>query len=132
MKTKRLFALLLSAMLLLGVFTPLGMIFARAEEPFTTTPMVSGGGGHSLALKYDGTVWAWGSNSYGQLGDGTDTDSNVPVQVQGLTGIIAVSAGEAHSLAVKTTARFGPGAAMIVVNWAWASMAGPSQAAMCL
>ena len=35
----------------------------------------------SLALKRDGTVWAWGSNVSGQLGDGTKTGSNVPVQV---------------------------------------------------
>ena len=36
---------------------------------------------HSLALKQDGTVWAWGDNDYGQLGDGTDTDRLTPVQV---------------------------------------------------
>jgi alpha-tubulin suppressor-like RCC1 family protein len=37
---------------------------------------------HSLALKRDGTVWAWGNNQYGQLGDGTTTQRNTPVQVQ--------------------------------------------------
>jgi alpha-tubulin suppressor-like RCC1 family protein len=31
---------------------------------------------HSLALKRDGTVWAWGNNQYGQLGDGTTTQRN--------------------------------------------------------
>jgi hypothetical protein len=36
--------------------------------------------GHSLALKNDGTVWAWGDNKHGQLGNGTNTNSNVPVQ----------------------------------------------------
>jgi alpha-tubulin suppressor-like RCC1 family protein len=42
---------------------------------------IAGGGWHSLALKSDGTVWAWGHNYSGQLGNGTNIDSNVPVQV---------------------------------------------------
>ena len=39
---------------------------------------------HNTVLKNDGTVWAWGFNANGQLGNGTLKDSNVPVQVQGL------------------------------------------------
>jgi len=35
----------------------------------------------AYVLKTDGTVWAWGDNAYGQLGNGTTTDSAVPVQV---------------------------------------------------
>jgi len=63
--------------------------------------------GHSLAVKADGTVWGWGYNPYGQLGDGTKTSQNKPVQVQDptgsgfLTGVTGVSAGNTHSLAVK-------------------------------
>ena len=34
-----------------------------------------------MALKTDGTVWAWGRNNYGQLGDGTTTERLTPVQV---------------------------------------------------
>ena len=45
---------------------------------------VATGVGHSLALKSDGTVWAWGYNGYGQLGDGTTTSRNNPGQVKGL------------------------------------------------
>ncbi len=45
------------------------------------------------AIKNDGTVWAWGENSAGELGNGTFTNSNVPVQVSGLTNIIAMSGG---------------------------------------
>jgi hypothetical protein len=57
-------------------------------------------GGHMLALLDDGTVLSWGGNAEGQLGDGTTTDSSVPVRVKGLTGVIAISAGATHSLAL--------------------------------
>lgn len=57
---------------------------------------------HSLALKSDGTVWTWGSNSDGQLGDGTDITRNTPVQVGGLSHVIAIAGGGAHSAALKS------------------------------
>ena len=69
---------------------------------------IAAGGAHSLALKSDGTVWAWGYNEFGQLGDGTGDDSSYPVQVLGpggtdyLTDVIAIAAGSAHSLALKS------------------------------
>jgi len=62
---------------------------------------------HSLALKSDGTVWSWGSNEYGKLGDGTLIDSYTPIHVHGesdigfLNEVIAISAGKNHSLALK-------------------------------
>src|SRR3990170_1018617 len=63
---------------------------------------IAGEEDHSLALKNDGTVWAWGYNLYGQLGNGNNTNSNVPVQVAGLTGITAIAGGgRAHSLALR-------------------------------
>ncbi|WP_428564642.1 MAG: hypothetical protein ACP59X_02605 [Solidesulfovibrio sp. DCME] len=58
-------------------------------------------GSHALALKNDGTVWAWGSNGSGQLGNGTTTRQLTPVQVTGLDNIVAIAAGSAHSLALK-------------------------------
>src|SRR5262249_15513896 len=44
--------------------------------------------GFHVALKNDGTVWTWGGNAFGQLGDGTNAAQVVPVQVSGLGGVI--------------------------------------------
>jgi alpha-tubulin suppressor-like RCC1 family protein len=63
---------------------------------------VSAGNSYALALTSDGSVWAWGGNGSGQLGDGTTTESNVPVQVTDLTGIVAVSAGSDVSVALRS------------------------------
>ncbi|MCX6377947.1 MAG: hypothetical protein NT023_00490 [Armatimonadetes bacterium] len=68
----------------------------------TDVLQVSGGTFHSLALKSDGTVWAWGLNDNGRLGDGTATGRNTPVQISNLTGMAQVSAGNRHSLALKS------------------------------
>lgn len=62
---------------------------------------VAAGWSHALALKQDGTVWSWGRNSNGQLGDGTTTQRNAPVQVAGLTDVTAISTHYWHSLALK-------------------------------
>jgi|GEM_PF-785456 len=64
--------------------------------------MIAGGGSHSLALRSDGTVWAWGGNDYGQLGDGTTTQRQKPMQISGLVGVTAISCNHAsdHSLAL--------------------------------
>ena len=59
----------------------------------TNVVAISAGGLHNLALKGDGTVWAWGSNSVGQLGKATPAQSTVASQVPGLTGVTAVGAG---------------------------------------
>lgn len=61
---------------------------------------------HSLFLRADGTVWAAGSNKFGQLGDGTGgtltdaQDKNIPVKVIGLKNVVQVAAGETHSVAL--------------------------------
>jgi alpha-tubulin suppressor-like RCC1 family protein len=65
---------------------------------------IAAGGSHSLALKADGTVWAWGLNTNGQLGDGTTIQKLVPFQVSPLTGLISsvgIAAGVSHSLAIN-------------------------------
>jgi alpha-tubulin suppressor-like RCC1 family protein len=61
---------------------------------------VAAGFDHTLALKSDGTVVAWGSNLYGQLGDGTTSDRHSPVAVTGLSGVVAIAAGDKFSLAL--------------------------------
>src|SRR5206468_3607829 len=55
-----------------------------------------------LALKSHDTVWARGQNATGQLGNGTNTTSNTPVQVSGLSGVAAIAGGDIHSLALKS------------------------------
>lgn len=55
--------------------------------------MISAGPWHSLALKNDGTVWSWGANGVGNLGDGTLENRNIPVQVTGLNNITAIYSG---------------------------------------
>ncbi|MGE4486007.1 MAG: S8 family serine peptidase, partial [Oscillospiraceae bacterium] len=57
---------------------------------------------HTLVLKEDGTVWAWGYNYYGQCGNGITSYSESLTQVIGLTNVEYVAAGSFHSLAVKS------------------------------
>ncbi|WP_103560901.1 RCC1 domain-containing protein [Actinomadura rubteroloni] len=74
---------------------------------------VAAGQNHSLAVRADGTVWAWGANGSGQLGNGSTANSSVPVQVSGLTGVKAVAAGLSFSLALKSDGTV----------WAWGANA---------
>ena len=90
-----------------GVFEPLG---AQPPPPCAPRPRkvegLSGitqlaiGVSHVLALRNDGTVWAWGTNEDGQLGDGTRENRGRPVQVTGITSAVSIAAGQAVSAAV--------------------------------
>jgi alpha-tubulin suppressor-like RCC1 family protein len=74
-----------------------GLREAKVEE-------IAAGQGHTLALKEDGTVSAWGDNFFGELGDGTNgakADSPEPVRVKDLEGVRAVEGGGSFSLALK-------------------------------
>src|SRR5438045_2328744 len=87
----------------------------------TATPptviSIWGGARHCIALKSDGTVWDWGFNWYGKLGDGTfstfsppdyTNDRHTPIQVHGpgnvgfLSSITAIMGCEAHNFALKS------------------------------
>jgi alpha-tubulin suppressor-like RCC1 family protein len=90
---------------------------------------VAGGGFHSLALQKVGssssTIWAWGDNVFGQLGDGSFTPSNEPVQVESSTwssygDVIEIAAGAVHSLAVTSNSSTSTTHGFTTV-WAWGS-----------
>lgn len=99
-------------------------VFPLNEFNMPPTLAVSAGSQHSLALTVDGSIWAWGGNSKGQLGDGTTTDQPWPVQVVQVVGqagdrpilgivhsVIAISAGDRHSLALLANGT--------VLAWGW-------------
>lgn len=54
---------------------------------------------HYLAVKKDGSLWVWGQNKYGQLGDGSTTDRTTPVKI--MEDVVHVAVGWRHSLALK-------------------------------
>ncbi|MGF7400774.1 S-layer homology domain-containing protein [Thermoanaerobacterium thermosaccharolyticum] len=73
------------------------------ENNQPTVKAIAAGAYHTVALKNDGTVWAWGFNYYGELGNGTaDKDSHsTPVQVKGISDVKAIAAGMYHTVALK-------------------------------
>jgi alpha-tubulin suppressor-like RCC1 family protein len=73
------------------------------------TAIATGRYHYAMALKSDGTVWTWGLNTYGQLGNGTYTASNFPVQVSGLSNVIGIDGAAYHALAIRNDSTV----------WAW-------------
>lgn len=63
---------------------------------------LAGGYFHSLGIQTDGSLWAWGSNTYGQLGDGTTTDRNIPTRIGTDVDWVYVTAGQAFSVGIKS------------------------------
>ncbi len=83
--------------------TPIHPPDASASVGPIATPTITAGSDHTCALSDQGRVWCWGYNAYGQLGNGTNTDSNVPVAVTGLTDAVALSGGVLHTCALRVT-----------------------------
>jgi alpha-tubulin suppressor-like RCC1 family protein len=72
---------------------------------------VSAGAYYSLALKSDGTIWGWGENIFGQIGNGSTNTAVSPVQVGSDTDWVSISAGHDHSLGLKSNGTL----------WSWGS-----------
>jgi alpha-tubulin suppressor-like RCC1 family protein len=70
---------------------------------------IAPGGIHSLAIKTDGTLWAWGNNENGQLGNETTINSSTPIQIGTASNWKDISAGYKFTLAIKTDGSI----------WAW-------------
>jgi alpha-tubulin suppressor-like RCC1 family protein len=87
---------------------PVQVVGAGGAGLFADATEVVAGTSHSCAVKTDGTVWCWGLNDRGQLGDNTTGDSDFPVQVVGVGGsgtlanVTSISAGLSHTCAAKT------------------------------
>lgn len=77
-------------------------VYASGTTAFSGATQVAAGAAFACALKTDGTVWCWGSDASGQLGNGTSTTTNQtrPVQVSGVSGATAIAAGGGSACAV--------------------------------
>jgi alpha-tubulin suppressor-like RCC1 family protein len=73
---------------------------AVRRADFIITGALGAGEAYSVALKSDGTVWTWGDNTVGQLGDTASVNRATPAQI--LTGVQAIAVGMRHALALKT------------------------------
>lgn len=93
-------------------FNNLGALGVGTNELMKTSPVnvigltgitdIAAGGGHSLFLKSNGTVWACGSNINGELGDGTTAPKNIPIQIASLSNVISIAAAGSCSYFVKS------------------------------
>ncbi len=84
-------------------FTPGQQPSVVVTADYEIVGSVAAGSKHGVALRADGPVSAWGMNDYGQIGDGTTTRRLSPVSVTGgLTNVIAIAAGELHTVALKS------------------------------
>ncbi|MDP2157899.1 MAG: hypothetical protein Q8K68_09355, partial [Nitrospirota bacterium] len=82
---------------------------ATPRTLLTAKRQIAAGTHHTVAVQSGGILWAWGWNSYGQLGDGTTTDRNAPVQIGSDNKWTAVAAGYYHTIALKSDGTL----------WAW-------------
>jgi len=80
-------------------------LHATGSTYFTGAISIATGGAHGMALKADGTVWVWGSNTNRQFGNSSNTSNYgiYPVQVPGLSGIVAISAGNSCCFALDSS-----------------------------
>lgn len=77
---------------------------ALPVSPIDLPPLrkIAAGRDHTLGIALDSTVWAWGNNGHGQLGDGIGFAVLAPIHIANLDHVVAIGAGDEHSLAVKS------------------------------
>ena len=102
-------------------FSSTNASFRRRTEPaqFGTDrdwKAIAGGLTHYIGLKADGSLWSWGKNDKGQLGDGTTTDREEPVRIGGDTNWAQATAGYGTTLALKTDGSL----------WEWGNVGPPA------
>jgi hypothetical protein len=88
------------------------VVYRQNDPPVAST--ISAGGAHTCAIRQSGQAVCWGSNVYGELGNGTSGDrafSNVPVNVTGLGDAKEISAGGGHTCAIRQSGQ--------AVCWGW-------------
>lgn len=85
-----------------GVAVCLLLLFAVPQlGPLRVTRHVAVGVSHTAVVTPDGSVWVWGDNRDGQLGDGTRQAARTPVKLAALRDVIAVAAGGRHTLVLR-------------------------------
>jgi len=90
------------------IVTSSAIIFGENSDSWAK---ISTSSQHTLALKKDGTLWAWGANSFAQLGDNTELFKSSPIQIGTDEDWGEIGAGDKHSLAIKSDGSL----------WAWGS-----------
>ena len=90
---------------IIGSTPPSSIFWIIPSPPGTANPQIqhqkiSAGASHTCALIINGTIYCWGNNNDGQLGNATYTDSNIPSLVSGIDNAVSISAGYAHTCAL--------------------------------
>ena len=84
------------------VLAALSAALVTGSIPSALAVRIAAGNNHSLLIKEDSSLWSWGDNFYGQLGDGTKIDRAAPVKVAAAGAIADVAGGSSHSVAVRS------------------------------